>query len=134
MYTVAHGRSPEWAEGQRLACVGARGRPLRLGLRCLSLQFSSPSARFGVVAFISGSKVLHTLAPWVFWHSAFWLGVGVFFFFGNYDFTSTGRFVRAVYLPRPFVSPVTRLSTDMLSLGRLSLITRHSADMISSSL
>ena len=45
-------------------CVGARGRPLRLGLRCLSLQFTSPSARFGVVTFISGSKVLHTLAPW----------------------------------------------------------------------
>jgi len=61
---AAHGRSPEWAEGQRLACVGARGRPLRLGLRCLSLQFTSPSARFCVATFISGSKVLHTLAPW----------------------------------------------------------------------
>ena len=64
LFAVTHGRSLEWAEGQRLACVGARGRPLRLGLRCLSLQFTSPSARFGVVTFISGSKVLHTLAPW----------------------------------------------------------------------
>ena len=51
--------------------MGARGRPLRLGLRCLSLQFTSPSARFGVVTFISGSKVLHTLAPW-------WLALNVF--------------------------------------------------------
>ena len=54
-----HPRSMEWAEGQRLACVGARGRrPLRLNLRFLSLQtshFTSPSVRFGVVTFISGS-------------------------------------------------------------------------------
>ena len=77
---AAHGRSPEWAEGQRLACVGARGRPLRLGLRCLSLQFTSPSARFCVATFISGSKVLHTLAPWwsgtrryTYWGSAVFL-------------------------------------------------------------
>ena len=80
LLAVAHGRSPEWAEGQRLACVGARGRPLRLGLRCLSLQFTSPSARFGVATFISGSKVLHTLAPWwsgtrryTYWGSAVFL-------------------------------------------------------------
>ena len=84
---AAHGRSPEWAEGQRLACVGARGRPLRLGLRCLSLQFTSPSARFCVAAFISGSKVLHTLAPWyrlAFGVLVFAIGVfsrvGFFFF------------------------------------------------------
>ena len=75
-----HPRSMEWAEGQRLACVGARGRPLRLGLRCLSLQFTSPSARFCVATFISGSKVLHTLAPWwsgtrryTYWGSAVFL-------------------------------------------------------------
>ena len=87
---AAHGRSPEWAEGQRLACVGARGRPLRLGLRCLSLQFTSPSARFGVATFISGSKVLHTLAPW-------WLALNGFqknfgkkspFFFGEREMGS----------------------------------------------
>ena len=109
--------------------MGARGRPLRLalGLRCLSLQFTSPSARFCVATFISGSKVLHTLAPWwsgtrryTYWgsgggggkwvpavfflschkdlgkktpvstrpHSAFSIGVRVFFFL-EYDFTST---------------------------------------------
>ena len=83
LFAATHGRSMEWAEGQRRACVGARGRPLRLGLRCLSLQFTSPSARFGVVTFISGSKVLHTLAPW------YRLAFGVF---------AIGVFSRVVFL------------------------------------
>ena len=65
-------------------CGGARAPTQAQPPRCLSLQFTSPSVRFGVVTFISGSKVLHTLAPW-------WLALNVFqknygkkspFFFG----------------------------------------------------
>ena len=81
--TVTPGRSTEWAEGQRRACVGARGRPLRLSLRCLSLQFTSPSARFGVATFHFGVEGATHTCPLVFWHSAFSIGVRVFFFLGT---------------------------------------------------
>ena len=115
---VAHGRSPEWAEGQRLACVGARGRPLRLGLRCLSLQFTSPSARFCVATFISGSKVLHTLAPWwsgtrryTYWGSAVFLlfsesrgGRGEVGPRGVFSFLSVFFYIKILAKKRPFVS------------------------------
>ena len=92
MSAAAHGRSPEWAEGQRLACVGARGRPLRLGLRCLSLQFTSPSARFCVATFISGSKVLHTLAPW-------WSGTRRYTYWGSAVFLLFSESTRCSFFP-----------------------------------
>ena len=52
-----------------------------VGLRCLSLQFTSPSARFGVAAFISGGRRCYTHLPPVIWHSAFSIGARAFFCF-----------------------------------------------------